>query len=125
MELLVLNQVIHIWNMQCNILKIIIIHTVFNFDSYTTFNIRFNFFLIIKVWGSNGPTLIIETLKLYCEQKDIYSHLKYETSLSRKSKISKCSDINIFPESYFYPYNYKVRNYNNFSIFMQLSNIYL
>ena len=63
------------------------------------------------VWGLNGPTLIIETLKLYCNQKDIYSLLKYEKNKPEKSKNFKCFDINIFPETFFYPYNYKVKNF--------------
>ena len=54
-----------------------------------------------KVWGSAGPLMLIATLKEYCASENIYMTLKQNRS------DAKCDDLTIYPENYFYPYNYR------------------
>lgn len=55
-------------------------------------------------WGFNGPLLFIRSIKKYCLLNDIYENLKLDENRNRTT--SKC-DVNIFPESYFYPINWE------------------
>jgi hypothetical protein len=59
-------------------------------------------------WGANGPTLLIESLKAYCQYGDIFRVLMNHTldSNTTKSIGQKCDDLIIYPEVFFYPYTY-------------------
>jgi hypothetical protein len=60
------------------------------------------------VWGSNGPTRVIETLKIYCKFSQSYS--KFYTKLMLGVEESHAGkdrcNITIFPENYCYPFKY-------------------
>jgi hypothetical protein len=70
-----------------------------------------------NVWGSPGPLMLIGAMKEFCEIDDIYTVLafvrinnKTVTRLSNSAKNStqeKLCDLKIFPQNYFYPYNYR------------------
>ncbi|RNA42330.1 lactosylceramide 4-alpha-galactosyltransferase-like [Brachionus plicatilis] len=49
-------------------------------------------------WGHNGPKLFMRSLKAYCKTENIYEEL---TSSTRKC------DVELFPESFFYPINWE------------------
>ena len=70
-------------------------------------------------WGANGPTLLIETLKTFCNHDNIFELLMRENSAEQptthinQSKATtqfnkhRCNDLTIYPEVFFYPYTYK------------------
>lgn len=67
------------------------------------------------IWGQNGPTLILNSLKTYCDYEDVFLNLMSTTLENRSKKNSssnKCNDMVIYPEQYFYPYRYFDGQYN-------------
>lgn len=67
------------------------------------------------IWGANGPLLIIQSAKEFCQIDNIHRSLfgvNY-SQLSIKNKtnqsdllLNNCADLRIFPQSYFYPILY-------------------
>jgi lactosylceramide 4-alpha-galactosyltransferase len=60
-------------------------------------------------WGGNGPTLFIDTMKIYCQFDDFFQVLmnKKLNDTNIKTVGRKCQDLIIYPETFFYPYTYK------------------
>ena len=58
-----------------------------------------------KLWGNNGPTLIIDALKVYCQEENIFDYLMLNKEPNQTK--SNCDNIVLFPEDYFYPFRYK------------------
>ena len=61
-----------------------------------------------KIWGDNGPVLLLKAIKQYCnftEDFEIYYQKLMFVRNSSQSSSEHC-DITIFPENYFYPFKY-------------------
>ena len=54
-------------------------------------------------WGANGPILLKESLKSYCQFDDIYKMLMNKIE---NDPFHKCSDLIIYPRNYFFPYTW-------------------
>ena len=50
-------------------------------------------------WSKNGPKLLKQSLNEYCEIDDFLD-------LAHVNSSSKCSDLIIYPENYFYPFTF-------------------
>ena len=61
-------------------------------------------------WGANGPTLLIQSLKAYCQHEDFFrvlmNHTLDSSTNTTRSIEQKCDDLIIYPEVFFYPYTY-------------------
>lgn len=67
-------------------------------------------------WGDNGPTLIIKTIKSFCNVDDLNKLIIKDANLnsyfspnetSSEQRIDNNCDFGLYPESFFYPYNYR------------------
>ena len=85
-----------------------------------------------NVWGHNGPTLLIRTLKQYCqfpgELKSFYRDLIVEHGAKQVWRKDRCN-VNLLPEDYFYPFKYYnetklIVSSNGLSLEWRLENTY-
>lgn len=74
--------------------------------------------------GANGPSLIINTLESFCDIKDLNilmvndgslesfpnKSVSHDTILNEKKSDLLCNIV-LFPQSFFYPYNYRHGDY--------------
>jgi hypothetical protein len=58
-----------------------------------------------NIWAANGPVLLKESLKSFCQFDDIYKMLMKKSENST-SKFHKCNDLIIYPKNYFFPYTW-------------------
>jgi lactosylceramide 4-alpha-galactosyltransferase len=88
---------------------------------------RFNKSYNPREWGSVGPILLKAAMKEYCRMKDIFNGLALEPqSFIKKQKArwrsswKKC-DLTVFPQRFFYPYNYEPLDFG--TMFKKNSNL--
>jgi lactosylceramide 4-alpha-galactosyltransferase len=56
-------------------------------------------------WGAAGPAMLMNSMKDYCQAKNIFIELALEPLNKTQSSEKKC-DLVIFPQRFFYPYIY-------------------
>jgi lactosylceramide 4-alpha-galactosyltransferase len=78
-----------------------------------------------KMWGSAGPITLINSFKQFCKSDNFYDSLMLRNDrkqkgsqedfdleeilldINVKQNNDNCKDLTVFPEHYFYPYNYQ------------------